>query len=122
METMKSVGIRYYKWLSTLDTRCRANHAAMNNVICSLDDPTIYFEDNPENGANPIKHNRTAAMVKLHPGFDFQCRCSMVMWEPEIDSKYEVKEEHITEPLQIPQEKSVVERQLDKTEKRARSS
>lgn len=94
METMKSVGIRYYKWLSTLDTRCRASHAAMNNVICSLDDPTVYFEDNPENGAKPIKHNRTADMVKLHPGFDFQCRCSMVMWEPEIDSKYEVKEEN----------------------------
>lgn len=104
METMKSVGIRYYKWLATLDTRCRASHAAMNNVICSLDDPTIYFEDNPENGAKPIKHNRTAAMVKLHPGFDFQCRCSMVMWEPEIDSKYEVKEEPIAEPPQIPQE------------------
>ena len=113
METMKSVGIRYYKWLSTLDTRCRANHAAMNNVICSLDDSTIYFEDNPENGAKPIKHNRTAAMVKLHPGFDFQCRCSMVMWEPEIDSKYEVKEEPITE--HIPQEKSVVERKLKET-------
>jgi SPP1 gp7 family putative phage head morphogenesis protein len=104
METMKSVGIRYYKWLSTLDTRCRASHAAMNNVICSLDDPTIYFEDNPENGAKPIKHNRTADMVKLHPGFDFQCRCSMVMWEPEIDSKYEVKEEPITEPLEQAEE------------------
>lgn len=104
METMKSVGVRYYKWLSTLDTRCRASHAVMNNVICSLDDPTIYFEDNPENGAKPIKHNRTADMVKLHPGFDFQCRCSMVMWEPEIDSKYEVKEEPIAEPPQIPQE------------------
>lgn len=101
METMKSVGIRYYKWLATLDTRCRASHTAMNNVICSLDDPTIFFEDNPENGAKPIKHNRTADMVKLHPGFDFQCRCSMVMWEPEIDSKYKVKEEHITEPPHI---------------------
>lgn len=101
METMKSVGVRYYKWLSTLDTRCRASHAVMNNVICSLDDPTVYFEDNPENGAKPIKHNRTASMVKLHPGFDFQCRCSMVMWEPEIDSKYEVKEEPIAEPPQL---------------------
>lgn len=26
------------------------------------------------------------------PGTDFQCRCSMVMWDPEIDGKYEVKE------------------------------
>lgn len=119
METMKSVGVRYYKWLSTLDTRCRASHAVMNNVICSLDDPTVYFEDNPENGAKPIKHNRTASMVKLHPGFDFQCRCSMVMWEPEIDSKYEVKEEPIAEPPQIPQEKSVVKQKLEKAEKRA---
>lgn len=119
METMKSVGIRYYKWLSTLDTRCRSSHAAMNNVICSLDDPTVYFEDNPENGAKPIKHNRTSTMVKLHPGFDFQCRCSMVMWEPEIDSKYEVKEESIAEPSQISQEKSVIEQKLEKAEERA---
>lgn len=31
------------------------------------------------------------------PGTDFQCRCSMVMWDPEIDGKYEVKEQESIE-------------------------
>lgn len=93
-ETYAQTGIKYYKWLTTIDGRERENHAAMNGQICDVSDPDVIYEENPENPLRPIQKKKTGEMVHLHPGQDFQCRCTMVMWEPEIDGKYEVTEDH----------------------------
>lgn len=97
LETYKSTGIRYYKWLTTIDGRERESHAAMNGKICSVGDGDVYFEQNPERPLHPVEHQRTGGMYHGHPGTDFQCRCSMVMWDPEIDGDYEVKDSDLIE-------------------------
>ena len=98
LETYKSIGIEYYTWMTTIDGRERQSHAEMNGLICSVDDPDVYFEENPEDPMHPIRKERTGSMVHMHPGTDFQCRCSMVAWDPYINGKYEVKELPEEEP------------------------
>lgn len=105
-------GIEYYKWMSGRDDRVRPTHAAMNGVICSLSDPDVYYEETPD---GMVRHQRTGSMVHLHPGDDFQCRCTMVMWDPEIDGKYEVKETPKVEPEK--KEPTALELEREKTAK-----
>ena len=90
--TYREMGCRYYVWMATMDERTRPDHQAMNGVICSVDDPTVYYTENPDDPLHPVEHPRTSEMCHLHPGDDFQCRCTSVAWDPEIDGKYEVKE------------------------------
>lgn len=92
LETYKEIGCKYYMWMATMDERVRPDHAVMNGLICSATDPTVWYEENPDDPMHPIEHKRDDTMVHLHPGEDFQCRCTMVMWDPVIDGKYEVKE------------------------------
>ena len=89
ISTYKQLGIRYYVWLTTLDGRDRETHTHLNGLICSLDNPNVYYEETPD---GLVEKERTASMFHGNPGEDFQCRCSMVAWDPEIDGKYEVKE------------------------------
>ena len=98
-ETYKEIGIQYYTWMTTLDGRERSSHANMNNLICAVDNPNVYYEET-ENGL--VEHERSSDMVHLHPGEDFQCRCSMVMWDPMLQGKYAVKEEPEQEPEEKP--------------------
>lgn len=105
LETYKNLGIGYYTWMTTIDGRERQSHAEMNGLICSVDDPDVYFEENPEDPMHPIRKERTGSMVHMHPGTDFQCRCSMVAWDPYINGKYEVKEL----PEEEPEEKEPTE-------------
>lgn len=93
LATYEEVGIKYYKWLTTMDGRERESHAELNGVICSVENPDVYFKENPENPLRPLEFARTGKMYHGHPGTDFQCRCSMVMWDPEIDGQFEVKED-----------------------------
>lgn len=113
--TYREIGCQYYKWMATPDERTRPDHAAMNGVICSVDDPTVYFEENPDDPLHPVPHGRTGEMCQLHPGEDFQCRCTMVMWDPEIDGQYEVKETPKPEPEE--KEPTKLEQAREETEK-----
>lgn len=97
LETYRSAGVQYYKWLTTIDGRERESHALMNDRICSVTDGDVYFEQNPKQPLRPIEHRRTGDMYHGHPGTDFQCRCSMVMWDPAIDGDYEVKDSDLIE-------------------------
>lgn len=90
--TYSEMGCRYYVWMATMDERTRPDHQAMNGVICSVDDPTVYYTENPDDPLHPVEHPRTSEMCHLHPGDDFQCRCTSVAWDPEIDGQYEIKE------------------------------
>ena len=127
LETYKEIGCKYYMWMATLDERVRPEHAVMNGLICSATDPTVWYEENPDDPMHPIEHKRDDTMVHLHPGDDFQCRCTMVMWDPVIDGKYEVKErpeeeepeekkEEPPTPLEIAKEETA------KAEKRAENA
>lgn len=119
LETYKEIGCKYYMWMATLDERVRPEHAVMNGLICSATDPTVWYEENPDDPMHPIEHKRDDTMVHLHPGDDFQCRCTMVMWDPVIDGKYEVKERPEEEETEETEKVSNKE-QLEETERQLR--
>ena len=126
LETYRNIGIEYYTWMTTIDGRERESHAAMNGVICSVSDPDVYFEENPEDPLHPIQHARTGEMVHMHPGEDFQCRCSMVAWDPYINGSYEVKEAPVEEPEEKKEEPptplEIAKEETAKAEKRAENA
>ena len=126
LETYKSIGIEYYTWMTTIDGRERQSHAEMNGLICSVDDPDVYFEENPEDPMHPIRKERTGSMVHMHPGTDFQCRCSMVAWDPYINGSYEVKEAPVEEPEEKKEEPptplEIAKEETAKAEKRAENA
>lgn len=104
LESFRETGCEYYTWMAAMDERTRPEHAMMHGLICSVNDPTVWYEENPDDPMHPIEHRRDDTMVHLHPGEDFQCRCTMVMWDPEIDGKYEIKEgEKPEEPEEEPE-------------------
>ena len=78
----KSVNINLYVWTAVGDARTRDSHAKLNGVICSWDDPTIYYkvEDN-----KLIKHKRLASMFIGNPSEDYQCRCFGLPFIPELE-------------------------------------
>lgn len=126
--TYREMGCRYYMWMATMDERTRPDHQAMNGVICSVDDPTVYYTENPDDPLHPVEHQRTSEMCHLHPGDDFQCRCTSVAWDPEIDGQYEVKErpeepeEKEPTPLeQAREETSKAEARAEKAENEAKT-
>lgn len=78
----KSVDINLYVWSAVGDARTRESHSKLNGVICSWDDPTIYYkvEDN-----KLVKHKRLASMFIGHPSEDYQCRCFGLPFIPELE-------------------------------------
>lgn len=78
----KSVNINLYVWNAVGDARTRDSHSKLNGVICSWDDPTIYYkvEDN-----KLVKHKRLASMFIGHPSEDYQCRCFGLPFIPELE-------------------------------------
>lgn len=126
--TYREMGCRYYVWMATMDERTRPDHQAMNGVICSVDDPTVYYTENPDDPLHPVEHQRTSEMCHLHPGDDFQCRCTSVAWDPEIDGQYDIKErpeepeEKEPTPLeQAREETSKAEARAEKAENEAKT-
>lgn len=115
--TFREIGVRYYMWMSTMDERTRPDHAMMNGLICSVDDPNVWYEETPE---GLVEHERDGTMVHLHPGYDYQCRCTMVMWDPAIDGKYDVKEKPAEEPEEKEPTKLEAAREETEKEKAAR--
>ena len=78
----KSVNINLYVWSAVGDARTRESHSRLNGVICSWDDPTIYYkvEDN-----KLVKHKRLSSMFIGHPSEDYQCRCFGLPFIPELE-------------------------------------
>lgn len=118
LSTYREIGVEYYVWMSAMDERTRPEHAMMNGLICSVNDPTVWYEENPDDPMHPIMHKRDDTMVKLHPGEDFQCRCVMVPWDPMIDGKYEVKERPEEEEPEQKPENEPESRELEKANER----
>ena len=78
----KSVNINLYVWSAVGDARTRDSHSNLNGVICSWDDPDIYYkvEDN-----KLVKHKRLASMFIGDPSEDYQCRCFGLPFIPELE-------------------------------------
>lgn len=78
----KSVNINLYVWSAVGDARTRNSHSNLNGVICSWDDPTIYYkvEDN-----KLVKHKRLSSMFIGNPSDDYQCRCFGLPFIPELE-------------------------------------
>lgn len=93
---MEGAGFRYYKWMCMLDGVTRDTHRSMNGLVCDWDDDTIYSDD----GGKTWK-KRTGSMFIGQPGQDYNCRCTAIPFDPELEDDYEVKEM----PEEKPEEK-----------------
>lgn len=89
-------GFRYYKWMCMLDGVTRDTHRSMNGLVCKWEDDTVYSDD----GGNTWK-KRTGSMFIGQPGQDYNCRCTAIPFDPELEDDYEVKEM----PEEKPEEK-----------------
>lgn len=78
----KSVGINLYVWNAVGDARTRDSHEKLNGVICSWDDPNIYYK---VEGNTLVKHKRLANMFIGNPSDDYQCRCFGLPFIPELE-------------------------------------
>lgn len=68
----QSLGIDMYIWRDSSDERVRETHSTMDGLLCRWDDPTVYSEDE---GKTWLSRSSIGG-VELHPGEDFQCRCT----------------------------------------------
>lgn len=89
---MEGAGFRYYKWMCMLDGVTRDNHRSLHGMVCDWNDDTVYSDD----GGKTWK-KRTGSMFIGQPGQDYNCRCTAIPFDPELEDDYEVKE--------IPEEK-----------------
>ena len=78
----KSVNINLYVWSAVGDARTRESHSRLNGVICSWDDPTIYYK---VEGNNLVKNKRLSSMFIGNPSEDYQCRCFGLPFIPELE-------------------------------------
>jgi len=76
---MEDVGLEMYIWETSGDERVRESHQLIDGGLCRWDDSTVYSQDG---GKTWIK--RPYGAVLLHPGMDFQCRCSAIAYWQEL--------------------------------------
>jgi SPP1 gp7 family putative phage head morphogenesis protein len=76
---MESVGLTMYIWETSGDERVRSTHAPMDGLLCRWDDATVYSDD----GGKAWKARPTGAVL-LHPGQDYQCRCTAIAYWEEL--------------------------------------
>lgn len=107
---MEGAGFRYYKWMCMLDGVTRDTHRSMNGLVCDWDDDTVYSDD----GGKTWK-KRTGSMFIGQPGQDYNCRCTAIPFDTELEDDYEVKEM----PEEKPEEKEPTPLELAKEEVKA---
>jgi SPP1 gp7 family putative phage head morphogenesis protein len=87
---MEECGLELYVWETSGDERVRGNpggkypdakpsHHAMDGRLCRWDDASVYSED----GGKTWK-DRGSDAVHLHPGMDYQCRCTATAYWQEL--------------------------------------
>ncbi len=67
-----NLGIEEYVWRTVGDERVRDSHRAMDGRRCRWDNPNVYYDSS----SGKWLDRANIGGVKLHPGRDFQCRCS----------------------------------------------
>ena len=105
---MEAAGLSMYIWSTSGDERVRGDpsgffpdaepsHYVMDNLLCRWDDPTVYSEDGGKTWIN-----RPYNAVKLHPGEDYNCRCTaLAYWNEIVDEVDEQIEESDYYPPQL---------------------
>jgi hypothetical protein len=102
---MESAGLSMYIWSTSGDERVRgdpggffpnadSSHYAMDGLLCRWDDPTVYSDD-----GGKTWRDRPSGAVKLHPGDDYQCRCTaLAYWNEivdEVDEQIDLLSENV---------------------------
>lgn len=67
----KAIGSDTYYWTSTNDERSRPDHDALDGMLCSWVDPTIYSDDD----SVTWKKRSAIGAVEEHVGKPYNCRC-----------------------------------------------
>lgn len=75
-----AAGFSMYEWMAMRDGVTRDTHRNLDGKICRWDRPDEYSDD----GGKTWK-KRTAGMFVGHPGEDYNCRCSAIPYDPEVD-------------------------------------
>lgn len=78
----KDAEIDLYVWSAVNDARTRDTHSNLSGLICSWDDPNIYFE---RVGNSLEKRKRKSNMFIGNPSDDYQCRCFGLPFIPELE-------------------------------------
>jgi SPP1 gp7 family putative phage head morphogenesis protein len=76
---MEDVGLTMYIWETSGDERVRESHELIDGGLCRWDDSTVYSQDGGKTWIN-----RPSGAVLLHPGMDYQCRCSATAYWQEL--------------------------------------
>lgn len=90
---IEGAGFEMYTWMSMTDGVTRDSHRNMNGIVCRWDDPTVYSAD-----GGKTWRPRLASMFKGQPGQDYNCRCTAVPFDPQLEDDYSVKEEPEEKP------------------------
>ncbi len=78
-----NAGVNYYQWSTSGDERVRDGHKALDGMVCSWADPTIYSRP-----TTPLQwETRPANWVQVHPGEDIQCRCVGIPYFAELEQE-----------------------------------
>lgn len=85
---IEGAGFEMYTWMSMTDGVTRDSHRNMNGIVCRWDDPTVYSAD-----GGKTWRQRLASMFIGQPGQDYNCRCTAVPFDPQLEDDYSVKEE-----------------------------
>ena len=87
---MESLGLEMYEWMTAGDERVRGtpggewenahpSHYAMDGRLCRWDNSEVYSEDG---GKHWLR--RHSDWVQLHPGYDYNCRCTALAYWSEL--------------------------------------
>lgn len=107
---IEGAGFEMYTWMCMPDGVTRDTHKALNGMVCRWDKPDVYSDD-----GGKTWHKRTGSMFIGEPGQDFNCRCTAVPFDPELDEDYSVKEI----PEETPEEKEPTPLELAREEVKA---
>jgi len=76
---MESIGLTMYVWETAGDERVRSTHRPMDGALCRWDDSTVLSTDEGKTW-----QARPMGAVQLHPGMDYQCRCTATAFYQEL--------------------------------------
>jgi hypothetical protein len=83
-----------YVWETTGDERVRESHIFMDGALCRWDDSTVLSQDGGKTWID-----RPISAVQLHPGMDYQCRCSALAYWQELVGEADAQiDEQFNEP------------------------
>jgi SPP1 gp7 family putative phage head morphogenesis protein len=83
---MEAAGLEMYIWSTSGDERVRESHALMDGGLCRWSDSSVYSDD----GGKTWKP-RPSGAVQLHPGQDYNCRCTALSYWDELVGEVDQK-------------------------------